>query len=383
MNVKMAWKLRKYPATVRNLICKRRLISHPRETYLDLAELQRLASDEVHHPEVWKASLTKLICEDARFTDLAKTFFSLSMNLVSDRKVCTNPQKVTLLCVVKDDFARMRSLLNWYRGLGICQFAVIDDCSSDGTREYLIGQPDVDVFTSDVAYTTTTRQAWLARLVDFYGFRRWYLIVDSDELLSYDGCESKDIETLVAELAAAGAKSGRAILLDMYGEDRLFGVDDFDEYDPYKGLDYFDPDTIWIIERMRYFGIAGGMRSRVFGQAPTLTKHPLFYAEAGFVPHHSHYSFPYEWNDNSLYIGALRHFKFLPVDRNKYAERAASGNFYGGSAEYKGYERGSENGKLVAYDEGSSVRYVDSSSLGLIQLPEGFDNRKSAKPEVW
>lgn len=382
MSVKEAWKLCKFPAIVRHIICKKRLIAHPRSVQAELSTLQRLESSEVRHSKDWKDSFAKLICEDARFVELANSFFGVSLNRISSRNACGNLQKVTLLCVVKDDLARMRKLLDWYRGLGVCQFAVIDDHSSDGTREFLIEQPDVDVFSSDAAYTTTIRQAWLARLIDYYGFGRWYLIVDSDELLSYEGCESEDIDTLVSKLTASGAKSGRALLLDMYGRGRLFDSKDFDEQDPYKGVDFFDPGALRIIERMRYFGVAGGMRSRLFDQMPTLTKHPLFYAEAGFVPHHSHYSFPYEWNDDAIYIGVLRHFKFLSIDRKKYAERATLGNFYGGSAEYKGYERGVENKELRAYDGDLSVRYVDSSSLNLIELPEGFDNRDSIKRRV-
>lgn len=357
------------------LYLRKRQILHPYATIRAMRRVSANSCPGIRGGSGWKRSLSSLVREDSRYDELGEVFFGASLEPLFSNSACVDPSRLTLMCVVKNDLARMRVLLAWYRSLGVRQFAVLDDGSTDGTREFLLTQSDVDVFTSDVSYTTMTRQAWLARLVDFYGFGRWYLAVDSDELLTYEGCEEKDIDELIAELEAAGAKSGRAILLDMYGRGSLYDPEGFDEANPYAGIEYFDPDGIKVIERMRYFGVAGGMRARVFGQMPTLTKHPLFFAEPGFVPCHSHYSYPYEYNDGAVYIGVLRHYKFLPTDRSKYAERAAAGTFCGGSVEYKGYEKASSEDAVTPYVDGLSCRYVDSSSLSLLQLPEGFDNR--------
>lgn len=54
--------------------------------------------------------------------------------------------------VVRDEAFYIRSFLDHHRGIGIEQFLIVDDRSSDGTRELLAAQPDVVVLDSPHRY---------------------------------------------------------------------------------------------------------------------------------------------------------------------------------------------------------------------------------------
>ena len=46
----------------------------------------------------------------------------------------------------------IRSFLDHHRKLGVDQFIIVDDRSTDGTREWLVAQPDCLVMESPFAY---------------------------------------------------------------------------------------------------------------------------------------------------------------------------------------------------------------------------------------
>jgi hypothetical protein len=59
---------------------------------------------------------------------------------------------VTAFSIVKNEMFYMPSFLDHHRRLGVQQFLILDDRSSDGTREYLAEQPDCVVVESDLTF---------------------------------------------------------------------------------------------------------------------------------------------------------------------------------------------------------------------------------------
>ena len=100
-----------------------------------------------------------------------------------------------VVCVVKNELGRIVRWLDYYRKMGVKAFAIFDDNSDDGTREYLLKQPDVEVFVGTHDYTTIDKIVWVNMIIAIYGYNKWYLIVDSDELFTYKNMENIKIDT--------------------------------------------------------------------------------------------------------------------------------------------------------------------------------------------
>jgi len=62
---------------------------------------------------------------------------------------------VTLLTIVHNEMFFLPAFLAHYRSLGIEQFVVLDDASTDGTQSFLAQQPDVVVVKSSYRYGDT------------------------------------------------------------------------------------------------------------------------------------------------------------------------------------------------------------------------------------
>lgn len=60
--------------------------------------------------------------------------------------------KATAFAIVKDEMFFMRSFFDHHRRIGVEQFIILDDHSTDGTREFLAAQPDCLVLESSFAF---------------------------------------------------------------------------------------------------------------------------------------------------------------------------------------------------------------------------------------
>src|SRR5262245_10699871 len=77
---------------------------------------------------------------------------------------------VPLVFVTHNDAILLNAFIRHYRELGVTRFICVDDVSTDGTREALLDQPDVDVWTSPVRYGQARRgRNWRERLFARYG----------------------------------------------------------------------------------------------------------------------------------------------------------------------------------------------------------------------
>jgi hypothetical protein len=72
---------------------------------------------------------------------------SLSLpELISRHPVDIAADAPVLLSVVRNEALRLPYFLSYYRSIGFDRFIVVDNDSTDGTRELLLAQPDIFVF---------------------------------------------------------------------------------------------------------------------------------------------------------------------------------------------------------------------------------------------
>lgn len=219
-----------------------------------------------------------------------------------------------LVFVVKDNKRFMRSFVRHYRKLGVTRFLCVDDNSSDGTREFLLEQADVDVFASNVDYKGAARsKRWRELLFDAHGHDRWYLNVDADEFLIFDGCEERSARDLIAALEREGLRRTPAPMIDAYpGVDiSAAAFDGTTDAFPWTVAGFVDRSGY----RLRADGLAlrlsGGVRLRVFGVDCEMMKYPLmFWTRSSSLGKTIHRPLPARLNFSPI-RAVLLHFKIF------------------------------------------------------------------------
>jgi len=247
-----------------------------------------------------------------------------------------------LVSVVRDEIDLLPPLLDHYRGLGVTHFVLLDNGSEDGSVEFLSTQSDVDVFRVDRPFNWVLKQGWIHRVIREYGRQRWYLCVDADEHVVFDGCARHTLGDLASGLDRRGIRRARGVLVDMYAPGPVLEYR-LDRRRPLEeNFSLFDADGYEERQVPRMISRRGGPRKRCFTSAgleidPELTKYPLFRLEPGEVmanPHHIH---PYADNFlSACYLGIL-HFKFLPGLMAKIRAAIETEAYWEGSLEYKAY----------------------------------------------
>jgi glycosyltransferase involved in cell wall biosynthesis len=230
-----------------------------------------------------------------------------------------------VIVTIYNEALRLEAFLHHYRKLGIDEFIVVDNRSTDGVAELLDGHPGVSYFYADGEYCRARYGVdWINAILSRYCDRKWILYVDADEFLVFPGSDVKSICKLTDHFDRTGQRSMNVLMLDMYSERPARenhcapGVDPLSVcplYDSGGYSAYTDPYTYttWI---------RGGVRGRVYfegdiGKGPALNKTVLvqWRSHCAFLKS-AHEVWPYRINaprarTGGTVTGALLHFKFL------------------------------------------------------------------------
>jgi hypothetical protein len=76
---------------------------------------------------------------------------AFDLDRVADRTASIRRGDVLLFSTVRNEAVRLPYFLNYYRGLGVGHFLIVENASDDGTRAYLAQQPDVSLWTTGPA----------------------------------------------------------------------------------------------------------------------------------------------------------------------------------------------------------------------------------------
>ncbi|MBT8153539.1 glycosyltransferase family 2 protein [Epibacterium ulvae] len=235
--------------------------------------------------------------------------------------------EVIAFVVLRNERTRLPYFLEHYRRLGVSQFCVVDNDSTDGSDSYLHEQEDVALWHASHGYRASRFGLdWITWLQRSYGHDRWCLTVDADELLTFDGSAEHGLPQLTAWLDQRGLRGFGAMMLDLYPKGSLADCTYTAGQNPCEVLNWFDPSPYRAV-RQAPFGnlwLQGGARERVFfadrpERSPTLNKIPLVKWDKSYVYVNSTHSIlPRALNE--LYDGpagpkprgVLLHTKFLP-----------------------------------------------------------------------
>lgn len=288
-----------------------------------------------------------------------------TLQIVTKRDVKIDRKDVILICCVKNDLERIKKVVEHHRAIGIKHMVFVDNESTDGTREWL-NEQEVDLYSTKEKYHAGRKGAWIRKIQDIYGYNRWYLVVDSDELFSYVGMEEHLIQDLVKFAEKRRISRVQSVLLDMYPKHELYRKVDMDDYDFVEDYRFFDKDTYYNARDGRGYMVRGGPRKRYFEKEANhdepLSKYPLFYVTNSDI-WTDHRPLPYANNIKSLCLAVLRHYKFMAGDFDKYKQIAKDGQYYNNSMNYKIYL--SSGYDISFYYEGSE-EYQSSKSLSVL-----------------
>jgi len=277
---------------------------------------------------------------------------------IVDRTDNIKPKDLLLFCTLRNEHVRLPYFLEYYRDQGINHFIFVDNNSTDGSGDYLAGQPDVSIWHTKASYKRARFGVdWLNWLQRKYAHGHWALTVDPDELLIYPFCDTRPLRALTDWLDASSIKSFSAMLLDMYPKGRLDEQPYQPGQNPIDTACWFDSGNYSLSRNHRYgnLWIQGGPRARVFFQdnpqkAPALNKTPLVKWDRKYTYVSStHMLLPRglnlvydEWGGEKA-SGILLHTKFLDTFGAKAAEEIQRNEHYAASVEYKAYAEQMEN----------------------------------------
>jgi glycosyltransferase involved in cell wall biosynthesis len=274
---------------------------------------------------------------------------------IVDQTASIRGNSILLFSTMRNERVRLPFFLKYYRDLGITQFLIVDNDSTDGTREYLQAQPDVSLWHTKHSYKRARFGVdWLNWLQMRYGNNKWCLVVDPDEFFVYPFCDTRPLRALTDWLDSSSIKSFSAMLLDMYPKGPFDLIPYREGEDPLAYACYFDSGN-YVIERNQKFGnlwIQGGPRARMFftdvpERAPALNKIPLVKWQRSYAYVSStHMLLPRglnlvydEWGGEKA-SGCLLHAKFIHTLVDKAEEEMARRQHYANSHEYRAYRAG-------------------------------------------
>ena len=277
---------------------------------------------------------------------------SSELNVVQDHTDRIRSGDIILVSTMRNEQIRLPYFIGYYRDLGVDHFLFVDNDSSDGTLEYLSGQPDISVWHTRASYRKATFGIdWMNWLQRKYCHNHWTLVVDPDEFFVYPFCDTRSIRALTDWLDNSSIRSFAAMLLDVYPKGRIDDIPYQAGQNPLEIASWFDSGNYTITRNASYgnLWIQGGPRSRVFfadepRKAPALNKVPLIkwdrkYAYASsthaILPRGLNQVYD-DWGGEKA-SGILLHTKFLDTFTAKAQEELERGQHYAGSAEYRAY----------------------------------------------
>jgi len=214
------------------------------------------------------------------------------------------PEEVGAICILRNEARRLPLFIDHYKRLGVDRFFMVDNQSEDETRELLLAEPSADVFVAHASFAEGSGGLyWANGLAQAYCTGNWVVRPDADELMVYDGMETKSLRDLGDWLWSQGQDRIFAMMLDVYPSGSI-GSDQLPIADMLREDCWYDSEGYSLEENYGGWLITGGPRHRVFNQGQAvayshwISKYPFFRmgTDTAIVSHH--WIWPMDWRAN-------------------------------------------------------------------------------------
>ncbi len=252
---------------------------------------------------------------------------------------------VIVVAVARNEGLLLPHFLAHYRGLGVRHFVLVDNLSDDGSRAWLLQQPDVVLYSADTPYRASHYGvAWQQAVLAAHGLGRWAVLADIDEFLVYPGCERTALPDWLAEQQARGHEALTTLMVDMYPAGPLEAAD-LSCQAPFEAAPHFDRQPLlrWRLGSGLFSNAPtwlSGLRHRLIpDSAPNLYTSQktavLRYQPWVRLSEGLHYV-------SNLAVApvpvAFAHFKYHAGFARKVAEEVARKQHFNGAEEYRKYQ---------------------------------------------
>lgn len=265
---------------------------------------------------------------------------STELEFVQSARVRDRGKVVALMCV-RNEIDRLAACLVYYRALGVREFCVVDNGSTDGTFELLTMQNDIHLYRTDQSYKRAYYGiTWINYLFHKHCVGRWALFVDADELLYLDR-EDCSLDNLVSIIEDCGQSYLYAPMVDLYGfdDDKIRCVKSMRDISVALEHSRHDVDgyaTGRLLDN-GFFALTGGPRGRIARMAgarqPFLVKFPLVkYDTQRYFTASSHEFMPDVEEIHKEY-GWLVHLKLGNQMARRHSNPAIENEHYGAGGE--------------------------------------------------
>ena len=289
------------------------------------------------------------------------------------------PDEVWLIVVCRNEALRLPFMLDYHFKLGVSRVLLVDNDSTDGTRELVRGDSRVHVFSSREQYKGPLY--WQEPLLRRYAVGRWCLVLDADELFIYPHMDRISLPELAAYLDGQGAEALHSLFLEMFSREPIgaaaYRVGD----DLRAAAPWFDPEGYVKKKYHRVFAgeapeyiYMGGTRGRVFQAEFGCSKFPFFKYSPGFFLRRGLHTV--EGARIAPEQAAILHFKYLQDFKDKAFREARRGVYWNASAEYKAYAaRFEREGDFSLWHPGAQrfEGWRQLAGLGLMHSSAGLE----------
>jgi len=287
------------------------------------------------------------------------------------------PGEVWMVVVCRNEALRLPFMLKYHFDLGVSRVLLVDNDSTDGTRELAAADPRIHVWTSKERYKGPLY--WQEPLLRRFAAGRWCLVLDADELFVYPQMDRLKLPDLAAKLDAEGTAALHCLFIEMFAREPIGQIDYRPGEDLRVAAPWFDAEGYLQKQYHPVFDgeapksiYMGGTRGRVFNEEFGCSKYPFFkYSPGLFLRRGLH---TIEGVKISKSQGAILHFKYLQDFKEKAFREAARGVYWNASAEYKAYaERFRKEGDFSLWHP-SAKQYEGAQQLvelGLMKTGEG------------
>ncbi|MEO9819436.1 MAG: glycosyltransferase [Paracoccaceae bacterium] len=294
---------------------------------------------------------------------------SNALELLSPPKRLKNARdaKVSVVAAMRNEIFMLPHFLKHYRDLGVSNFLIADNLSNDGTREYLLEQPDVCLFSVDTDYRHAHFGVdWQQAMLAAYRVGKWSIVADADELLVWQHPQTASVNDLIAQPEFEDADAVRLFMLDMYPKTSL-NTAKFETGDLFAEAHYAD------YQPFHNAGSAGGPFSDQPGWVSALrhrllprSRPNLFSAQKlALLRYHP----GLRLSEGLHFIGGARiaerelilaHFKYNSAFLEKAQSEVARQQHFNDAEEYRRYLALVAEGRDVIYDPTVSVPWYSA-----------------------